>query len=115
MKHYREYFENEFIHAWQLTDDDGNKKDIKAKIKSVITESLMMEGGAKNDKMVIIFEKATKKLICCKTNAKAIAQVLNESDTDKWIGQIVTLFPTECKLMGEVVECIRIRTNKDAL
>lgn len=105
-KHYLEYFENDYVKAHELKG-----KDVTVTIMDIDLESLIMEGGIKNDKMVMSFKESPKKFVCNKTNGKLIAKVLKSTDSLTWTGKKITLYPTTTKCKGEVVDCIRVRAN----
>ncbi len=57
---------------------------------------------------VLYFHGAEKGLALNKTNANTIADSLGP-ETDNWIGQKITLYPTKTDFEGKRVDCIRIR------
>ncbi len=75
-------------------------------IEKIEIEEIGME---KQKKPVIYFEEDGKGLVCNKTNAKTIAQVLGSGDFDEWIGSKINLYRAEVDFQGEMVEAIRVK------
>lgn len=103
MPHYRLLYPSEFLNAADLRD-----KDVKVTIEKVCVEQVPGADGAKKPKPVVHFKGADKRWPLPKTCAKLLAQAFG-SDTDKWAGKSVTLYPTECMAFGQMTECVRIR------
>lgn len=103
MGHYRLMYPSEYLNAADLQG-----KEVAATIEKVALEDVPGTDGAKKKKPVVYFKGAHKRLPLPKTCAKVIAQKFG-SDTDKWVGQKVTLYPTECMAFGQMVECVRIK------
>ena len=73
------------------------------------TETVMLDG---EPKILLGFENREKKLLCNKTNARAIASDYGD-DEHSWIGKTVTIFPTICLFNGDPnTPCIRVRTEE---
>ena len=85
---------------------DLNDKDVTVTITKVIMERL-----GDDNKPVVYFEKSEKGQALNKTNANRIAD-MHGFDTDRWVGQQITIFPTECDFRGDTVSCIRVRPHK---
>lgn len=104
MRHYKLLHPRKYICAADL---DG--KDVKLTIKSIDHEELVMEGGKKDVEPVITFEKAKKKMVLNRTNARRIAEYYGD-DVDQWVGKEITLYPTTTKAKGGgTTDCIRVR------
>lgn len=103
MPHYKLMYPSEYLAACDL-----GGKEVSVKILSVSLEEIHGADGRKETKPVVTFEKAKKRLVLCKTNAKAIAK-RHGTDTDDWTGKSVTVYPTTCQAFGAEVECIRVR------
>lgn len=63
------------------------------------------------NKIELSFNGTDKKLILNKTNAQTIADLLGD-ETNNWVGQQITLFPTQTDYNGRQVACIRVRLNQ---
>lgn len=88
---------------------DLKGKDVTLTIANVQRDELMVQGGKKEVKNVIYFEKTPKMLVLNKTNAKTIL-ALYGSEAKAWVGSRVTLYPTETRgKEGKLVPCVRIR------
>jgi hypothetical protein len=88
---------------------DLQGKEAIVTITGVKVEDLQMTNGAKESKYVITFAGTDKMLVLNKTNAKAIATVLNEKRAVHWTGQKITLYPTTCDSFGKKADCIRVK------
>ena len=99
-------FPSNFLKASDLGDRD---------VTLTITEAEMEEIGQdeKQNKLVISFKGTEKGLICNKTNATTIGKLYGD-DTDKWIGQRITLMAREVEFKGESVMAIRVSLKKPA-
>ena len=105
MSHWRKYFDDKYIGAWDL---EGKPDGVALVIKDVKVEVMQDPTGGKSKKPVVYFEKATKGMVLNKTNARTIAK-LHGNDTDEWTGKTVTLYATTCDAFGETVDCVRIK------
>lgn len=109
MAHYKSFFDgSDFLFAFDLAG-----KEHTLTIQKVTAGEVMGEKGRKSKKPLVAFEGAKKKLALNRTNGKTIAAMYG-TDTDKWIGKRVTLWPTTTEFGGETVECIRIRPKVPA-
>lgn len=102
--HFELAFPSEFLKACDLQG-----KNAKVTVSKVEVESLRGTDGTTKKKLTISFEGKEKRLVLCKTNARAIAGKIGSPETNNWIGQEITLFPTTCQAFGETKECIRIK------
>lgn len=83
-------------------------EDLKGHRIAVRITKLGMEDIADEQKLVIRFDGKEKGLVCNKTNAQSIADIVGSDDIDKWLGQTVILFPTVTDFQGRRVACIRV-------
>lgn len=96
-------FDRQYIGAWDLAG-----KDAVVRIVKVLAATLTAQGGRTQKKPVIYFKGTDKGFCLNKTNAKTIAAMYG-NDTSKWIGQRITLCPTQTSFGNETVDCIRVR------
>jgi len=90
-----------------LAADDLQGSDVVLTIKAVeIVE--FEDDGYKKQKPVVRFIETEKTLISNKTNSMMIGEH-HGNDTDGWIGQKITLYPTKTDFAGKTVDCIRVR------
>ena len=94
-------FPSKYVKASDLNDNDA----------TLTIRKIVMETLGEDSKPVVYFEKAEKGLMLNRTNAKIISDI-HGFDTDRWIGQQITIFPTECPFKGDIVSCIRVRPYK---
>lgn len=106
MADYRLLYDSEYLYAFHLQG-----KDATVKIAKVAGGELTGEGGRKAKKPIVWFEGKDKPLALNKTNGRAIA-TLYGPDTSKWIGQLITLYPTTTQFGGEQKDCVRVRPAK---
>jgi len=106
-------FPNDYLGA-----PDLREKDVTLTISRVVREKLRTQDGDEI-KPIIYFkemeerhakdpDQINKRLVLNKTNATSIMGLYG-NETDDWIGQKVTLFPTTCQAFGSTVDCIRVR------
>ncbi len=87
--------------------------EVAVTIARIVLEDVSGDGS--ESRPVIYFEGKRKGLVLNRTNAHTIEQQLGYGDdTDGWIGQPLTLFPTSTTFRGSSVPCIRIRPRIDA-
>lgn len=103
MTHTDDLFERKFITAHDLL-----KRDVTVTIETLAIEELRAHGGRKEKKPVLYFVGKDKGLVLNRTNVDLIAK-LHGKETDGWIGQKITLYPTTTKMGTETVDCIRVR------
>lgn len=92
-------------------DDSG--KDIILTIDRVTKETVKDDKG-KDGECIILYwvEKDQKSMICNKTNAKMITQVLGSPFIEDWHGKKIQLYPDRNVRMGrDIVEGVRVRPN----
>lgn len=107
MAHYKSMFDYKFIGAWTLQG-----RDVTLEISAVRGETLRNKQGA--DKKPVVYFRGSKSgagFALNKTNAEVIASLYGP-DTTKWVGQKVTLYPTQTQVGSKMVECIRVRPQK---
>ena len=59
-------------------------------------------------KLIVHFAGKDKALVCNKTNASIIEEVLGSGDTDDWEGRKVTLVVKKVEFQGKLVPAIRV-------
>lgn len=80
-----------FPRKW-LYPEDLNGRAVTVQIEAAALEELRNPRTNKMEaKLVVSFVKATKRLVCNKTQAYAIAAATGSPDTDQWPGKRVTL------------------------
>jgi len=91
---------------------DFEGKPVTLTIAEVVKDKVQMATGQKADKYIVRFRETEKELILNKTNAKAVAKVLDEPKAINWPGERITLKPTTCEAFGEIVSCIRVEMRE---
>lgn len=94
-------FPSKFIKAADLQG-----QDVTVTIARFALESVDEDSGEL--KPVIYFAGHQRGLVLNKTNAITIADLYG-TETERWIGRPVTLYPTHCQYGAKMVDCIRIR------
>jgi len=94
-------FPSPFIVAADLPDDG----------MTVTFQGVSMEmfEEDKKPKAICHFEEFNKGMLLNKTNKNTIVEVLGSPETNVWIGQCITIYPTECDYKGDRVACIRVK------
>jgi hypothetical protein len=99
-------YDSDYLYAFHLQG-----KDATVTIAKVAAGELTGEGGRKAKKPIVWFEGKEKPLALNKTNGKIVATMYG-TDTTKWIGQAITLYPTTTNFGGETKDCIRVRPKR---
>lgn len=94
-------FPSPFIAAGDLPDD--------GMIVTFQGVSMEVFEGEKNPKAICHFAEFDKGMLLNKTNKNTIVDVLGTPETNVWIGQRITIYPTECDYKGDRVACIRVK------
>ena len=104
----RNVFPSKYLKASDLQDRDA----------TVVIETVQMAdvGGndpddEKKEKPLIHFKGKEKGLILNVTNTNTIIDLYGPDSTD-WLGQPITLFPTQTDFQGRATPCIRVRIRK---
>jgi hypothetical protein len=80
-----------FPRKWLYPEDLGGRA-VTVTIDTATVEDLRNPRTNKMEaKLIVSFAKATKRLVCNKTQAYAIAAAVGSQDTDRWHGCKVTL------------------------
>lgn len=101
-------FPSRFIGAGDLKG-----KDVTLTIASVCMDNLMLKGGKTTKKVVLSFEKTDKLMVCNKTNAVIIADMLG-GEMKGWVGKRITVYPTTTRMGPKTVSCVRVREQAPA-
>ncbi len=132
-KNWRTMVEKDFLGAWDLAwkctrhpdDPDqrcdtckkaGQPRDYTLKIAKVASVALKTREQPKGKrKVVIYFERADKAMVGNTTNCETIESMYG-ADTDKWVGQSITLYQTDVRNPkgGPMIKGIRVRPKKPA-
>lgn len=108
MPDYRKmYDDKEHLYAFDL-DGIGDRT---LEIVSVSRGELTGENNRKSKKPIVTFAGESKKLALNKTNGKTIAALYGK-DTDRWVGELITIYPTTTEFGGKTVDCIRVRPER---
>lgn len=75
---------------------------------AVTIESVKVKTFNDGDKLIISFVGKEKALVCNRTNANIISDVLGSSDTDDWEGKKITLVVRKVDFQGKRVPAIRV-------
>lgn len=106
---YELMFPSDYLRAADLIERGG---EATVTIAEVFADDLHVRGKngktSTERKYVIRFNKAKKKLVLNKTNAKSIASQ-HGKDTAEWVGKEITLYATTCNAFGKTEDCIRVK------
>jgi hypothetical protein len=98
-----------------LFAEDLKGKPVDLTIAAMNSDSLVTEAGKKRA-VVVTFAGKKKVLVLNKTNAHLINEIfpLAPGESMKsWVGKRITIYPTQTKMKGEVVDCIRVYGSLD--
>lgn len=115
MPHWRAMTDRETLGAWDLVDPKtGKPKDWTLEIARVEKRLVKSREKPKGEhRPHVFFKGASKPLVCNATNAETISSIAGSEDTDRWIGQRITLFQTKVRAKaGGQVMGIRVRPMK---
>lgn len=96
---------------------DLRGKDVTVVIDRVLEENLVMVGGKRDRKAVVVMRSLQgkpieKRWVVGKTVLRQIGEAVGEKVVKKWSGKSVTMYPTTCRgTQGGMVECIRVRVK----
>lgn len=83
--------------------------DLQGRSVPVTISAVEVKEFDDGNKLILSFEGKDKKLVCNRTNASIIQEVLGSSDTDDWVGQKVTLITKKVEFQGKLVPAIRVK------
>ena len=86
---------------------DLQGREVNLTITRVVMEDIG-SGEDKDHKPIVYFQGTEKGLALNRTNANNIA-LMYGAETNNWIGQTITLFPTQVDFKGRSVEAIRVK------
>lgn len=98
-----------------LFAEDLHGKPVDVTIAAMNSDSLVTEGGKKRS-VVVTFAGKKKVLVLNKTNAHLINEIFPLAPGESlksWVGKRITIYPTQTKFKGEVVDCIRVYGSLD--
>lgn len=105
---------DEFPDKYLFAEDLAGKR-VTLKISAMNSDSLVTAKGKKRA-VIVSFEGKKKLLVLNKTNAcliNAIFPLAPGASLKTWIGKRITIYPTQCKLAGDTVDCIRVWGSPD--
>lgn len=89
--------------------DDLGGKEVPVQIARCAMERLSAgEGRPEEEKLIVYFRKATKGLVCNRTNAMAIAAAYGP-ETDAWAGKWIILYAARVKAFGQMHNAVRVK------
>lgn len=83
-------------------------EDLKGRNVRVTIDKVIVKDFDDGKKIILTFHGKDKSLVCNKTNASIIQEVLGSDDTDDWEGQSVTLTTKKVEFKGDLVPAIRV-------
>jgi hypothetical protein len=114
MDYRKMYDDKEYLYAFDLEGcprgEDG-KFERTLKISGCSRVELTGDNNKKAKKPGVSFYDEPKKLALNKTNGKVIAKLYGK-DTDRWVGESITIFATTTEFGGETRDCIRVRPQR---
>jgi hypothetical protein len=99
----KEEFPDKYLFA-----EDLNKKTVTLTIGAINKDTLVTSKGKKSG-IILTFVGKKKLLVLNKTNACLISEIFPvTASLREWVGKRITIYPTQCQLGGETVDCIRV-------
>jgi hypothetical protein len=83
---------------------------VSVTIAGVRAEETYRPGEGKSQIFVLYVEKGSKGVILSRPLAQGIAKILNEPDTDKWVGMKIILYGERMSVAGQERIAIRARS-----
>lgn len=103
---YRELMDKSFLGAW----DVPLTGDLILTIDKVTKETVTLDGGKKEDHMLIHYKEVEKPMICNVINGQTIAQLANSNYIEDWPGMRIALYAKSgIKVGTKVKDGLRIR------
>jgi hypothetical protein len=93
-----------------LKADDADP-DLIVTIRKVDMEKVG-QGAKQETKPVVYFTGQDKGMVLNKTNARMIAKIAGDDDTDRWPGTKIRIIATEVEFQGDLVMALRVREIK---
>lgn len=88
---------------------DLQGKDRTLTISATNAQELVMVGGKRSKKKLILtFKEAKKKLVCNVTNANTLVDLYG-TKAESFIGKRIIIYPTKANFQGKPVDAVRIR------
>ena len=111
-QHSQLFLNDDYLGEGDFVGKDGNYREFKLKIRQVTSEELQLPGRSKKeDKIVLSFDGAKKRLVLNKTNSAAIKSHHGKHVSD-WLNKFVTVFYNPSVKFGrETVGGVRIRSK----
>lgn len=83
-------------------------EDLRGGSPSVTIDRVEVKDFDDGKKLILHFTGKDKALVCNKTNASIIEEVLGSSDTDDWIDKRIQLIVKKVEFQGKLVPAIRV-------
>jgi hypothetical protein len=112
MPHYMKMFENNYVGAWDLTDDQDRPIDKTVLIERVEAQVIKSQRGEAK-KPVLWFKGVNRPMVVNKTNARVIATLYGPRVED-WAGKRITLYQATTNTSDGEVLCVRVRPKEPA-
>lgn len=93
------YGSNEWLKASDLQGRDWTL---------TIADTGMKEFSEGDRKIILNFQGTDKAMVCNFTNASTIANMFGD-ETEGWVGQTITIYPTRVTFGNKLVDAIRVR------
>jgi hypothetical protein len=79
---------------------DLNGKPLGVTITGADRETMKDTSGKEKEKLILSFKEIKKQLVLNATNWDAIVDVLDEANSDDWVGGRIELYPAKTNLPG---------------
>lgn len=109
MKHWRKMYENKYLGAWNLYNDQSGKYgEAGVTIARVQWEVITGEKGRKDQSLVLYFAGKKTPMILSKRNGKTL-ESMHGADPAGWVGKRITLYVRDEKVKGQAAKVLTVR------
>lgn len=91
-----------------LKTEDLNGKDATLTIDQVGRQAFKNDNGQEESKIIVCFKETNKLWVLNQANWDTIEALYGE-DSEDWLDQKITVYPTKTRFGTKVVPCIRVR------
>jgi|CXWL01.1.fsa_nt_gi hypothetical protein len=83
-------------------------EDLNGQLLTATIDAVTVEEVGDKIKVILHLSGQEKCYPCNATNAKTLAQVFGDDETDNWVGKEIVLRPDTTNFQGKLVPCIRV-------
>ena len=107
LTHWKKLVNPLYIEAYDFQPNEERIVTIKDVKREMVTGA-----DGKKEECTIVYFNECKPMILNATNSKSITKLLETPYIEQWVGNSFKLYVTKIKAFGEMVEALRIRSEK---